>query len=354
MKMFKSLSVGVPVIIAILSIICINASAQVLKTKGQLFTFDGKAFDMWGVRTASASQSEEYTQELIANLDDYKSVGINTLSVFVQGSSGKYSDPFGPGGNSVDPDHLNRLKRIAEACAERDMAVIVGIFYQRTLQDNGIGNLRNEQDVINAVRIITKELTPFRNIIINIANEQNSSYYKSFKGFDFNDPQNIIRLCKEVKQIDPERLVGGGGYHDSSNVVIGKSKFVDVLLFDTFSGDIEKGHDSGWHYDYFKKMGVPGKPIVNVEIFGGWTGQFTPQGVYPDEAKAIHINEIEAASKQPGLYVHFHSNTWFQGAGQGFENRFDLGGMGTSDDPGVKWYFNEIIKLKPNSEEYEE
>lgn len=342
MKEFKNTSRGLVVLISILSIFCISASAQVLKTNGQFFAFGEKAFDMWGVRTASASQSEEYTQELISNLDDYKSVGINTLSIFVQGSSGKYSDPFGPNGNSVDPDHLSRIKRIIEACAVKKMVVIVGIFYQRTLQDTEIGNLRNEQDIINAVHTVTQELKPFRNVIINIANEQNSSYYRSFKGFNFNDPQNIIQLCKEVKQIDPERIVGGGGYHDSSNVVIGKSKFVDVLLFDTFSGDIEKGHDSGWHYNYFKSNGVPDKPIVNVEIFGGWTGQFVPQGVYTQEGKDLHINEIEAALKQPGLYVHFHSNTWFQGAGQGFKNRFDLGGMGTSDDPGVKWYFNEI------------
>ncbi|MBW6537106.1 MAG: cellulase family glycosylhydrolase [Mariniphaga sp.] len=320
------------------------ALSQELKVNGQFFTLDEKPFDMWGVRVASASQTKEFTKSLITSLDDYKESGINCISVFLQGSSGGYSDPFGDNGKTIDKKHLKRLRQIIKACTKKDIVVIVGIFYQRTIRDPEIGNLKSEEAIRNAVLTVTEKLKPFKNIIINIANEQNSSYYKGYKPFNFNDPDNIISLCKEIKQTDPNRIVGAGGYHDSSNVVIGKSEYVDVLLFDTFSGDIEKGHDSGWHYNYFKAEGVPEKPIVNVEIFGGWTGQFTPQGVYTPEGKEIHWKEIEAAKKQPGLYVHFHSNTWFQGAGQDFRNRFDLGGMGALDDPGVRWYFEKIME----------
>jgi hypothetical protein len=222
------------------------------------------------------------------------------------------------------------------------MVVIVGIFYQRTVKDPEISKLKSEEDIRNAVQTVAEKLKPYRNVIINIANEQNSSHYKAFKAFDFNKPENIISLCKEVKKTDPDRLVGGGGYNDSMNVIIGKSEFVDILLFDTFSKDIDNGHHSGWHYDYFKANGVPDKPIVNVELFGGWTRMFIPQGVYTDEGKQIHYTEIEAAKKRPGLYVHLHSNPWFQGVAQDFNNRFDLGGDGTMDDPGVRWYFNKI------------
>jgi hypothetical protein len=319
-----------------------SVSAQVLKIDGEAFKLDGKSYDMWGVRVASASQTEAYTKELISNLDDYKSSGINCISVFVQGSSGGFSDPFGAGGTSIDRTHLKRLVRIIRECSKRDMVVIVGIFYQRAMKDPAICNLRSEEDIRNAVRLITKKLEPFRNIIINIANEQNSGHYQSYKAFAFNKPENIISLCKDVKNIDPDRIVGGGGYHDSLNVIIGKSKYVDALLFDTFSEDIENGYHSGWHYDFFKAEGVPDKPIVNVEIFGGWTRQFTPEGVYTPEGKAIHYTEIEEAKKRAGLYVHLHSNPWFQGVAQEFNNRFDLGGDGTPDNPGIRWYFNRI------------
>jgi hypothetical protein len=316
------------------------ASAQELKVNGQFFTLDDKPFDMWGVRVASATQINEYTKSLIKNLNDYKSEGINTLSIYLQGSSGGYSDPFYDEGRNIKKGHLRRLKNIIEECAQRDMVVIVGIFYQRTVRNES--NLKTEAEIREAVRTVTQLLKPYNNIIINIANEQNSGYYKGFEAFNFNDPQNIIGLCEVAKKTDPNRIVGAGGYHDSSNVVIGKSEFVDVLLFDTFSGDIEKGHDSGWHYNFFKAEGVPEKPIVNVEIFGGWTKKFLPQGVYTEKGKEIHLKEIEAAKKQPGLFVHFHSNPWFQAADQGMKNRYDLGGMGTSDDPGVRWYFQKI------------
>jgi hypothetical protein len=317
-----------------------SLSAQVLEVDGEAFLLDGKPFDMWGVRVASASQNEAYKEDLISSLDDYKASGINSISVFLQGSSGGFSDPFGAGGSTIDQAHFERMVRIIDECANRDMVVIAGIFYQRTMKDPEICNLRSEEDIRNAVRLITEKLKPYRNVIINIANEQNSHQYRSYQAFAFNDPENIISLCQEVKNIDPARIVGGGGYHDSLNVVIGKSKHVDVLLFDTFSEDVENGHHSGWHYDFFKTAGVPAKPIVNVELFGGWTQKFTPQGVYSPEGKAVHYTEIKAAKKRAGLYVHFHSNPWFQGVAQGFNNRYDLGGEGTPDNPGVRWYFN--------------
>jgi len=318
--------------------------SQVLTIDKHSFLLDQKPFDMWGVRIASASQDKEYTQSVIANLDDYKSMGINTVSIFVQGSSGGFSDPFKQGGLQIEKAHFNRLKKLIKSCAKRDMVVIVGIFYQRTIKDPKISNLKSEGDIRNAVSTITSKLKPYRNVIINIANEQNSAHYDAFSQFSFNDPDNIISLCLLVKDVDPKRLVGGGGYDDELNVVIGRSEYVDVLLFDTFSGDIEQGHHSGWHYDYFVKQGVVDKPIVNVEIFGGWTRKFVPQGVYTQEGKSTHLVEIAEAKKRPGLYVHLHSNPWFQGVAQDFGNRFDLGGNGTTDSPGVRWYFNEIIK----------
>ena len=151
---------------------------------------------------------------------------------------------------------------------------------------------------------------------------------------------------EEIKKVDSTRIVGGGGYNDVWNVVIGKSEFVDLLLFDTFFKDVENGHDSGWHYDYFLKQGVLDKPIVNVELFGGWTREFMPQGVYSDEGKEVHYKEIEAAKKRPGLYIHLHSNPWFQGMAQDLPNRFELGGDGTIENPGVRWYFDSIDGIR--------
>ncbi len=317
--------------------------SQELSITGNQFFLNGESFDMWGIRVASAAQHDTLTEALIQSLDEYKSYKVNTVSIYIQGSSGGYSDPFSANGKKIESGQIYRLVKIIQACAQQDMVVIAGIFYQRVMGNHDQTlNLRNENAVRNATRLFTEILKPYRNVIINIANEHNSSLYHPFRPFDFNDPSNIISLCKEVKKIDPQRIVGAGGYHDSSNVVIGKSSVVDVLLFDTYAKDVEQHHHSGWHYDYFREKGVPDKPIVNVEIFGGWTRQFAPQGVYTEEGKSIHIQEIIEAQKRPGLYVCFHSNRWCQGPADGEPIRYELGGNGTKRDPGIRWWFEAV------------
>ena len=335
-------------IIAYLLIFTIPAFSQTLSIRGNQFYLDDENLPLWGVRLASGSQNEENTQKLIAALDDYKSYGVNSISVYVQGSSGGYVDPFRRKGKAVDKAHLDRLKRIVEACREREMVPIVGIFYQRTLASDSLRRLVSEKQIYRAVETLTKALRPYRHVIINIANEQNSSFYRQYEAFDFNNPQNMIDLCRHVKKYDADRIVGAGGYDDSLNIIIGKSKDVDVLLFDTFSGDIEKNQHSGWHYDHFRKMGVPDKPMVNVELFGGWTKQFTPPGVYTKTGKDIHLQEIDEAVKRPGLQVHLHSNVWMQGPSDGYPTRYHLGGMGTADDPGIRWWFEYLKKSIQN------
>ena len=318
---------------------------NILSIQDNLFYMNGRPFDMWGIRVASASQSEEVTEHLIAQLDDYNQYGVNTINVYFQGSSGGFSDPFLKDGKKIDKNHLERMKRIIKACRERGMVVIIGIFYQRAMADmDGVRNISSSEGVKNAVRTVARELKGYGNIILNIANEQNSGFYKRCDFYDFNDPENIIQLCREIKKQAPSMIIGGGGYHDESNVVIGLSSAVDVLLFDTFDQDVENGQHSRWHYDFFIEKGVKGKPIVNVEMFGGWTKKFMPPGVYAEEGKQQHQKDVDEAADTPGLYVHFHSNPWCQGPSIGKEIRYDLGGMGNKNDPGIRWWFDYVQK----------
>jgi hypothetical protein len=327
----------------------------ILTIKGDVFLMDGKPFDMWGIRVASASQSDALTDHLIAQLDDYYKFGINTVDVFFQGSSGGFSDPFRENGKKIQADHLERMKRIITACQQRHMVVVVGIFYQRSMADHdGVRMIRDAEGVENAVRAVATALVNFKNIILNIANEQNSNYYENCQYYDFNEPDNIIALCKLAKAVAPKMLVGGGGYHDESNIAIGRSAAVDVLLFDTYDLDVQQDQHSQWHYDLFTTNGVTNKPIVNVEMFGGWTKQFMPPGVFTEQGKQQHFKDVDEAIATPGLYVHFHSNPWCQGPSIGKETHYDLGGVGTQDHPGIRWFFHYIrSKIGSNSDKNE-
>jgi hypothetical protein len=270
------------------------------------------------------------TNHLIAQLDDYKAHGVNSVTVFYMGSSGGNYDPFSVDGSSINPGHQNRMQQIIEACAARNMVVIVGIFYQ-----HAPFGLQDAEAVRNAVRTVTLSLKPYRNVILNIANEQNShGWQDSADIYDFRNTSNIIELCRIVHQEDPDRLVGGGGYEHDNNEMLGNSSAVDVLLFDTLGGE-----DSGPLYNRFVSAGVTGKPIVNVELFGSWSKNAV-KGVYSRSKKQEYYDEVDAAAAQRGLSVFFHSNSWCQKR----PIRYNLAGPGTSSDPGIRWFFDYVFQ----------
>ena len=89
-------------------------------------------------------------------------------------------------------------------------------------------------------------------------------------------------------------------------------------------------------------------PVFLISVYMGWHGKprhvETPQSLpLPIEIIAERSQaQIDAAKKRPGLYIHLHSNPWFQGMAQDLPNRFELGGDGTIENPGVRWYFDSI------------
>jgi hypothetical protein len=319
-------------LIALVSSVGTGVGQDVLTLQGDQFLYDGRPFDMWGIRVASASQSQQVTNHLIAQLNDYKAHGVNTVAVFYQGSTGGYSNPFSSDGMRVDPAHQARMEQIIKECQTRDMVVIVGIFYQRSALPS------NAEGVRNAVRTVTNLLKPYRNIIINIANEQNSSLYSDTKGiFDFQDPERNIELCRVVHQVDKDRIVGAGGYDHSKNRVIGRSPDVDTLLFDTSS----PSQDSGKLYEEFVAAGARNKPIVNVETFGASAPGSTSQ-VYSEADKRPYFREVDAGIARRGLYICLFTKGLQEGG-----KHYDLRGNGTSGNPGMRWYFEYIRdKLK--------
>jgi hypothetical protein len=318
----------------------LSSAAVEVTVRGDRIFLDGKESKLWGIRVASASQTDALADQLIAQLDDYRASGINAVAVFYQGSNAACSDPFSPDGAAIDPAHQRRLERIIRACADRGMVAVLGIFYQ-VKEVGGVMppvHLRDWAACLDAVRTVTSALRGHDNVILNIANEQNSRGHEMHPWAPVRTAAGIIEACAAAKAVDPARLVGGGGYDHAINLELGLSPAVDILLFDTLGPD-RQAH-AGYWYDHFVANGVVSKPIVSVEMFGNWTGRFRPAGVYDGDGKAAHFREIEDALSRPALSVFLHSNNWLQGVYGGYAIRYDLGGDGTPESPGIRWYFD--------------
>ena len=306
------------------------------------FTLDGNHVDLWGIRTASGTATDAQTDHLIDQLDTYQEYGINAITVFFSGCSGAYYDPFSPDGAHIDSDHLGRMERIIRACASQDIIVFVGIFYQRVAYE-----LVDRQAVHQAVQTVAESLGSYDNIVINIANEHTSHHWAAFADrFDMRDPDRILELCAIVHDIDPDRIVGGGGYHPETCVVIGRGQSADVVLFDTGNEGTTR-FDTGSMHDRLGQAGVPKKPLVNVETFGGWTDSF-PRGIFPAELRTAYEREVMRAAARPGASLFFHNNPWCQSPH--LPMRYDVGGAGTPEDPGIRWYFELIEEVSKRSE----
>jgi hypothetical protein len=287
-----------------------------------------------------------------------------------------------------------RMERIVDAAAERTILVVAGVFYQNQtarLDPENPPWLESRDAYPRAVETVARSLRRYPNVIVNTCNEHT---VRPFEGcpFPMRTAEGIVELCRAARQGDPDRLVGGGGGHGAGhgggetgvNERLVASREVDVLLWDW-------GNHSPEAVAAYRQVD-PHKPTMNVEVFGaraqgfvevaegatgaggdeswvGWVGggSRTPpppqgrrriQGVIPDETsgegRAIHrgksdfLAEIECAATTPGFSLFGHFPGWYQGPSRdpSFDNRFDLGGQGTIEDPGIRWYFEAVARAR--------
>ncbi|HET7768878.1 MAG TPA: hypothetical protein VFN74_08870 [Chloroflexota bacterium] len=329
----------------------------------------GQPLEVWGVRVASAAAREDWTKAQIDALDDYKRHGVNTLTVFYQGSSGGHVQAFSDDGREIDSGVRERMDRLARACAEREMLLVAGIFYQRE-------RLATRDAYVRAAEAVGKQLGGHDNVIVNVVNEHNSGGYDGAP-FPLRTAEGIVELCQVVRGAAPDLLVGGGGIHPGVNAELSVRPELDLLLFD-WHGTSQEAVEA------YRAAGSD-KPLMNVELFGGWgqgfveeddvpeqgvnvswpgwgrgapkeapSGRRRIQGVLPEQTEGTHrgradfLADVEYAARTPGFSLFGHFPGWWQGPSRQptFDCRFDLGGDGTRANPGIRWYFEAVARAR--------
>lgn len=182
-------------------------SSHVLGIQGTHFTMDGEPFFYTGVSFFNAIYNRTLNDNDTSRkmwLSKLKSHGINVIRVWAQWDCGRgFADGcatcslYEEDGN-LRPQHLATLKQITAAANDLGMVVLLALFSRESWEEH----IRlSDTDSDKAVRTLTEELKPYRNMAFEIWNE-----------FD----RRSIDYLKIIKNADPERLVtnspGYGGY----------------------------------------------------------------------------------------------------------------------------------------------
>ncbi|NJO69169.1 MAG: hypothetical protein HC830_07710 [Bacteroidetes bacterium] len=175
----------------------VNAGKYVFSVKGTKTYLNGQEILVVGLRCSNALYSEEATKDLIAHLDEYKSYGVNTISVFIMGSRyGNFKGYLEDA--SLNPLYAKRMAKIIKAADQKGMIVVVGCLYWGGSTAKWKSWTQHEANKAVANTVTWLKKNNFRNVLIDVDNEGMAMREAGF------DPAALVRAAKAV---DPSFVV---------------------------------------------------------------------------------------------------------------------------------------------------
>ncbi len=266
---------------------CALGGEHVFSVKGKKTYLDGREFLVVGLRCSNALISNETTRQLIDNLDEFASYGINTVSVFFMGS--RFGDVKGyQETGSIDYVYAKRMCKIIEAADKRGMVVLVGCLYW----GNSKGKWENweqrqaDRAVASTVRWLKRH--DYRNVFVDVDNEG---------------------MARKAKGFDNRRMV-----------IAGKAVDPECVIATNFKGDCPAEADLGIHHS----NRPADRPYIESEATphnapGGYWGSYSKRqgyynyiniGLYSEAMKAEQIARTDEHLKNG--YGYMLASTWLQ------------------------------------------
>ena len=271
-----------------------------LSVDGSRLLLDGKPFDYQGLSFFNALYNARFNssvQNREQGLRRFKSTGITVLrvwgdfrltngwidegpehSLYCYPEKRRRDVNYEPENPKLDPDILDRLRRLLTSAADLDMVIELCLF------SHYLAYPVNTRD--DFIRLIIREIRPYRNILLQIWNE-----------FD----RTVLRHYELIKSIDPDRVVtnapGGSG-------VMGTHVDNQVL-------DVLTPHTSRVAGRFYEEAPVQilrlieryGKPVVDDEPARTGTRDF---GGTPDCRPEYHITQREKVREYGGYHNYHH------------------------------------------------
>lgn len=282
---------------------------NVFIAKGTKTFLNSQEFQCIGLRCSNALISDKTTENLIQHFDIYKSYGINTVSVFFQGS--RFGDVKGYNADgTLNPEYAKRMSKIIEACDDRKMVVLVGCLYWGTSKGKWEHWTQKEANaaVANTVKWLSEN--NYRNVFVDPDNEGMAHRAKNF---------SIEQMIAAGKRIDERIIIG---YNNHGYPPTNADLALHFAQKPTYMPYIEsEGTMPQYWGAYSKEEGVYN--YINI-------------GIYTPGKKQKQL-ELTDKHLQNGMGYLFAS-TWLQC----IPPNNKPGGDGSHCNPGISWWLEHI------------
>jgi hypothetical protein len=378
---------------------------------GKQLYVNGTATTLLGFHAGGAALLEPWTNELLAQLDDWQRHGVNAITVSLQGKSGGRTSVFTANGAAVSDNVadvvaragygldeapavvgrtsgaavVERAKRIVEAANQRGMVVVLGIVYRAALHESD-----TEQVLTRAMGAAAAPFKDYPNVIFNVWNGLEAKHPRE-------RPEAIAKYVTAIRAAAPGRPVCAGSFRSETNPALAALPGVDLVCQDAGRSyreavaafealgaiekpviNVESYGDSGGGYvdDISRSKPVPAEYFVNFSTRGGWQRMY---GVWEEEDyrdaagrplmgkrsyRALISYVAQDTTRQRHLLVQ--AAGWFQGASRvelpgqigdwratgKWNNTFHPGlgkAQGTVSEPGIRWLLEEIARTRTPS-----
>ena len=218
-----------------------------LGVQGTRFTLDGAPAFLLGVSYYGGCAR---TPELMArDFNALRERGVNWVRVWATWDMYDSQPAVDAAGAPQEPA-ISALRELVSLADER------GIMVDVTLHRGGV--LTSHEAHLAAVRTIARELLPWRNVYIDVANE------RDVRDNRYVSPQECRELRDAIREIDPQRLVTASSTFGSAEEL---AEFLEVTQLDFITPHLPRNADD------------PAKTQERVERYLAWLqegGRFVP------------------------------------------------------------------------------
>jgi hypothetical protein len=283
----------------------------------------GHEIKIWGIRSGNGLMSRAITERFVRNLDNMAAHGINAILVYIMGSNTGWPEEWGArNGFEADgrlkPDVADRLEWLIREADARGMVVGVGVFTPRN-----VANMDGEPAFRRALRETGAFLKDrgLRNVFVDIMHEYNHRRVVPDLFKEPGGPAKKSKLRAWLKEANPAVEAG-------------------------VCATIDRGTDPSFPGADFaaiqKTMAIPAEPAggftINVESHK--RDNYDSEGIYTEKELAEQYGWFEDYRARPNTGFFLHA-AWITGVTgrTGGAPYAEMGGAGTADDPGVRFYY---------------